>query len=141
MRLYGKIYIIADTHGTNIKFESKPEDLLIHLGDYETGKIETAAKKIIIRGDHDMLPLDEFDFACDGLLINHYWLTHEPAFTLPLGAKRNIFGHIHTGRINEFGYQEKEWHYWLPPNEIHELDKFIFEAKERIELSRIRNKA
>lgn len=134
-----KTYIVVDTHSRKIEFESNPEDTLICLGDWEQGEIKTKAKKILIRGDHDILPTDTWDFVCDGLLLSHIWYTHEPAFTLPLGAKRNIFGHLHTGKINEFGYQEKEWHFWLPPNEVHELYKFLFESKERKNLENKRS--
>lgn len=125
------IYIVADTHSSKIEFKSNPEDTLICLGDWTQGEIKTNAKKILIRGDHDYMDNSVWDLVCNGLFLEDVWFTHEPAFSLPLGAKRNIFGHLHTGRINEFGYQEKEWHFWLPPNEVHELDKFMFESRLR----------
>lgn len=128
--MYGKTYIIGDTHGRAIKLQSEPEDLLIHLGDYEQGSIDTAAKKILILGNHDMMSVDLFDFACDGLLFNKIWFTHEPAERLPKGAVWNIYGHIHDGKINDFGYEQKSWHIWLPPNEVHELGKFMWEAEQ-----------
>ncbi len=132
------IYIVCDTHSGNIKFEATEQDTLICLGDWVQGEIDTKAKKILVRGDGDTMATDAWDFVCDGLLLDHIWFTHEPAFSLPLRAKRNIFGHLHAGNINDFGYQEKEWHFWLPPNEVHELDRFIFESTNRknLELKR-----
>lgn len=135
--MYGKTYIVGDTHGRKIDFNSEPDDLLIHLGDYEEGEVKTSAKRILIIGNHDDRPLDQFDIACDGLLYKKIWFTHEPAERLPKGAIWNIFGHIHDGKINDYGYEQKSWHVWLPPNEIHDLDKFMFEA-ERAKNERIR---
>lgn len=129
--MYGKVYVVGDTHGREIKFESEADDILIHIGDYEQGKINTKAKKILIYGNHDMLPVDEFDFACDGLLFKKIWFTHEPAERLPKGAIMNVFGHIHDGKINDYGYEQKSWHLWLPPNEVHLLDKLVFEHEEK----------
>lgn len=125
------IYIVADTHSRGIELKCDPDDILICLGDWVQGEIKTDAKKILIRGDGDIMDTSSWDLVVDGLLLNHIWFTHAPAFTLPLGAKRNIFGHLHTGNINDFGYIEKEWHFWLPPNEIHELSKFMFESRVR----------
>lgn len=125
------VYIVADTHSRKIEFESQPDDLLICLGDWVQGEIKTKAKKILVRGDADTMDNSAWDLVVDGLLLDHVWFTHCPAFSLPLGAKRNIFGHLHAGNINDFGYQEKEWHFHLPPNEVHELDKFMFQSRLR----------
>jgi predicted phosphodiesterase len=132
--MYGKIFIVGDTHGSRIQFPSEENDILIHVGDYEMGKIETKAKRILIYGNHDQLPVDkEFDFACDGLLLNHVWFTHEPAFTMPLGAYWNVCGHVHDNDMNDLGYVNKPWHVVVVPNEIKTLDRLLFEAKERNE--------
>jgi predicted phosphodiesterase len=127
--MYGKTFVCADTHGAKIEFDSEPEDLLIHLGDYEMGEVLTNAKKIIVVGNHDSLPLDQFDFACDGFLKDHIWFTHEPAERLPKGAYWNVCGHIHDGKLNDYGYEKKPWHILLPPNEILNLDKVLWENK------------
>jgi len=119
------IYVVADTHGTNIEFESLPEDILIHCGDWEMGEIKTAAKKILVFGNHDFMPPKPFDFACDGLLLDHIWFTHEPAFSMPLGAHLNVCGHVHETDMNDLGYREKPWHKVLPPNTILKLSDVI----------------
>lgn len=125
------VFIVCDTHSRKIEFESQPDDLLICLGDWTQGEIKTKAKKILVRGDADTMDNSAWDLVVDGLLLDHVWFTHAPAFSLPLGAKRNIFGHIHTGRVEEFGFLEREWQFHLPPNEVHNLDKFIFESTNR----------
>lgn len=122
-------YIAADTHGSEVKFESEPEDIFILVGDWEIGDIKTAAKKILVYGNHDLLPPEPFDFACDGLLLNHIWYTHEPAFRLPLGAHWNVCGHIHENNMNDLGYERKPWHILLPPNTVLNLDRVIMEKK------------
>lgn len=133
------IYIVGDTHGSKIEFQSQPEDILVHVGDWEIGEVNTQAKKILIRGNHDIMPPEPFDFMCDGLLLEHIWFTHEPAFQIPLGAHWNICGHVHETAMNDIGYIQKPWHIVVEPNVIKTLDQLIFEAKERNEFSRIRN--
>lgn len=129
--MYGITYVVGDTHGRAVEFKSNPEDLLIHIGDYEQGEIRTDAKRILIYGNHDIMPVDQqFDFACDGLILNKVYFTHEPAERLPKGAIWNVFGHIHDGKINDYGYEQKTWHIWLPPNQVQTLDRVIFEASE-----------
>lgn len=129
--MYGKTYVVGDTHGRGIKFKSEPEDLLIHIGDYEQGDIETDAQKVIILGNHDTLPVDKFDFACDGLLFKGIWFTHEPAERMPKGAKWNVCGHVHYHNMNDCGYEKKWFHIVLPPNQILLLDKVIFDHETR----------
>lgn len=130
-----KTFIVGDTHSGSIEFESKPEDTLIHLGDYIQGEVKTKAKKILIIGNHDEMDTDGFDLACHGLLLNQIWFTHEPAERLPKGAKWNICGHVHYHNMNDCGYEKKWFHMVLPPNQIVELDRFIFEqqAQKRLE--------
>jgi predicted phosphodiesterase len=130
--MYGKVFVVGDTHGSSIKFKSEKNDILVHVGDYETGKIETEAKRVLIYGNHDQWPVDDsFDFACDGLLMNHIWFTHEPAFSLPLGAYYNICGHVHDNNMNELGYIQKPWHIVVKPNEIRTLDQILWEHKNQ----------
>ena len=122
-------FVVADTHGTRIEFESNFEDLLIHLGDWERGEIKTKAKKILISGNHDMFSTNEWDFVCDGLLLDHIWYTHEPAERMPKGSHYNICGHLHDNDMNDFGYEKKPWHIVLPANEILDLEKVLWEKK------------
>lgn len=126
----GNIFVVADTHGSKIEFASNPEDILIHCGDWESGEINTAAKKILVLGNHDILPPVPFDFVCSGILLNNVWFTHEPAFTMPLGGHYNVHGHTHDIDLNDLGYVRKPWHITLIPNEIKTLERIIWEHKE-----------
>lgn len=88
----------------------KPEDTIIHLGDVMIGKKSLGmeqlrsltGRKILIRGNHDRQHSNTwwmehgFDFACDGLMFRHCWLSHEPVTYLPDGALVNIHGHLHN---------------------------------------------
>jgi len=85
-------------------------DMVIHLGDVYIDKADgweaiypsLPGRKILIRGNHDMHHSctwwmeHGFDFACDGLVFRHAWLTHKPAFRLPYGCQLNIHGHLHN---------------------------------------------
>ena len=122
------IYVASDTHGAKIKFDSNKDDTLIHLGDWERGEVDTEAYKILVSGNHDCFPTEEWDFVCDGFLKDHIWFTHEPAERLPKGAYWNVCGHIHDGKMNDYGYEKKSWHILLPPNEILNLDRVFFDA-------------
>lgn len=127
------IYVVGDTHGAKVEMpQLTEEDILVHIGDWEIGEVITPAKKILIYGNHDILPVyPTFDFACDGLLLEHIWFTHEPAFQIPLGAHWNVCGHVHETDMNDIGYIQKPWHIVVIPNEIRTLDQLVFEAKER----------
>jgi len=88
----------------------RPEDTVIHLGDFAIGKKEhigPQAKllngtKILIRGNHDKHGSlswwadNGFQFACDAMVFRGCWLTHYPASALPRGCDLNIFGHLHN---------------------------------------------
>jgi calcineurin-like phosphoesterase family protein len=101
-----------------------PDDVLIHLGDVIMGKrskiAETLAglpgKKILVRGNHDWNKssawwmANGFDFACDGLILNQTWLTHEPAGELPPGCRLNIHGHLHTFENQHHDYVARPFH-------------------------------
>lgn len=83
---------------------------LIHFGDVGIGKAEDwvwmiktwPGKKVLIRGNHDRNRSlswwcdSGFDFACDGMMFRNWWLTHEPANSLPDGCQGNIHGHLHN---------------------------------------------
>jgi len=126
------IFVAADTHSRKIEFESQSDDLFIMCGDWEQGEVNTKAKKILVSGNHDMFPTDIWDFVADGILLKHIWFTHEPAFTLPLGAYWNVHGHTHYHNPTELGYPKKVWHRALPPNQILLLEKFMFEENEKL---------
>ncbi len=118
------IYLIVDTHGAEIVL---PADCLklFHLGDFVEGKIRlpgTATRAVLIRGNHDKnLSECPFDFVCDGLLIDGFWFTHEPAFSLPLGAHFNIHGHLHGNVYEDYGYIRKPFHIELKPNTLYRI--------------------
>ena len=89
-------------------------DTVIHLGDVAIGHLSLvenqlrslAGNKILIRGNHDRAKSNSwwmdhgFNFSCDGMMFQDWWLTHEPAKALPLvhGEKclGNIHGHLHN---------------------------------------------
>ncbi len=123
------IFVVADTHSRKIDFRATKEDVLIHCGDWERGEVITDAFRVLVLGNHDIFPTDPWDFVCDGFLYKHIWFTHEPAERLPKGAYFNVCGHIHDGRMNDYGFEEKSWHLLLPPNEIHNLEKLMYERK------------
>jgi predicted phosphodiesterase len=123
------IYIISDTHSNKIELKATKDDILIHLGDWEQGEVKTDAFKVLVSGNHDMFPTDCWDFVCDGFLVNHYWFTHEPADRMPKGAYWNVHGHTHYQNMNDFGYEKKSWHFTVPPNQILDFERFIFEQK------------
>lgn len=125
------IYVCADTHSRKIEFDATEEDTFIHCGDWEQGEVITKAKKVLVRGNHDIFPPEGWDLVVDGLLIDKYWFTHEPAERLPKGAIYNICGHVHYHNMNDIGYEKKWFHRVLPPNTILTLDKFLFEYDQQ----------
>jgi calcineurin-like phosphoesterase family protein len=86
------------------------EDLVIHFGDVAIGPrglVESQiralrGRKILIRGNHDAKSSNTwwmthgFYFSCDSMIFGGYWLTHEPAKSLPEGCHLNIHGHLHN---------------------------------------------
>lgn len=117
------IYLITDTHGESFDI---PNDcsILIHAGDFGHGTFSHPAhcKTILVRGNHDDLQSEVlFTMAVDGILINHIWITHEPAFTLPLGAHYNAHGHLHENEYEDYGYIKKPFHIRLLPNKFYTL--------------------
>ena len=91
----------------------KPEDLVIHLGDFAIGGAKGLAgaidilnrlngRKVLVRGNHDKHKANTwwmthcFDFACDSMVFRSCWLTHEPAKALPEGCILNLHGHLHN---------------------------------------------
>jgi len=89
-------------------------DTVIHLGDVGIGKKanielilrQLPGKKILIRGNHDREKSNTwwmghgFEFACDAMMWGNWWLTHEPAKSLPWeqgpNCEGNIHGHLHN---------------------------------------------
>jgi predicted phosphodiesterase len=122
------IYLVADTHGENT-YPPKDCKTLIHLGD-DCGSDFPASfsgKRILIRGNHDDNPalFATWDFVCDGLLVDNLWLTHEPQFTLPLGAHKNIHGHLHNNPYEEYGYIKRPFHVLLEPKKFYKLEDLV----------------
>jgi calcineurin-like phosphoesterase family protein len=92
----------------------KPIDTVIHLGDVGIGPIsgimeilvQLLGRKILVRGNHDRKKSCQwwmnhgFDFACDAMMFKNWWLTHEPAQSLPWTegkhCRGNIHGHLHN---------------------------------------------
>lgn len=97
----------------------KPEDIVIHVGDFAFGNIERRrevltslpGQKILIRGNHDDKSLLAekrvgWDFVCDGLTLRRgqdlLYFTHAP-LTKPFSEDITwvIHGHIHIQPISE----------------------------------------
>lgn len=123
------IYLIADTHGQEIPDgEMDFNDTLIHVGDYGKGNIPLRPRSVLVLGNHDEGVTNynsKFDFICEGVLLDHVWFTHEPAFSLPLGAHYNIHGHLHENDYEDYGYIKKPFHIRLLPNLLYKLDDLI----------------
>lgn len=120
--MLNNIYIVSDTHGSDIIFDH-PNDILIHLGDYESGDIQGFKSLILIKGNHDMDDSEIFDLIVDGMIINHALLTHEPVERLPKSCHINIHGHLHGNNYEDYGYLQKPFHRLLAPNILYKLDE------------------
>ena len=99
------------------------EDTVIHLGDVAIGPRQLVenqvrslnGRKILIRGNHDRASScawwadHGFDFACDAMMFRNWWLTHEPAHSLPWtdGVQTTCLGNIH-------GHLHNIWHGFAP---------------------------
>lgn len=126
------IWLISDTHGRGINLLAvELGDILIHLGDYAYGRVNTnediAIPMILIKGNHDDILGAEnpFDFVCDGILLDGIWFSHEPVAHLPKGAHLNIHGHLHEDRYEDYGYVKKDFHRRLEPNKLYRLEDII----------------
>lgn len=123
------IYVITDTHGTDLLDVPTDCTTLIHLGDYETGLLPDCYK-ILVRGNHDNKDSEEeFDLVVDGLMLDHIWFTHEPAFSLPLGAHYNAHGHLHENNYQDYGYINKPFHIRLTPHVFYNLPELCDRMK------------
>lgn len=117
------IYFVADTHGESIIWPIRHGDTLIHVGDYVSGPMPPFIKKILVRGNHDSPEAEAaFLFACDGLLIENLWITHEPVERLPKGAHINVCGHLHDNHWPDYGFERKPFHFLLKPGEVYDID-------------------
>lgn len=99
----------------------KWEDTVIHLGDVAIGPRQVIenqirslnGRKILVRGNHDRHGscswwMDHgFDFACDAMMFRNWWLTHEPARSLPWEQGEHCLGNIH-------GHLHNIWHGFAP---------------------------
>lgn len=114
-------YVCGDTHGKDIIC---PDDcsMLIHLGDWERGGIDGCFPAVLIRGNHDPEKNREFDFTVDGMAIGKYYFSHEPMERLPKGTYINIHGHLHGNKYSDYGYEQKEFHREILPNQFYKLE-------------------
>lgn len=120
------IYLIADTHGKDIVLPLNCKTL-VHLGDYEKGKISGDAIKILVKGNHDLSQNEVFDFETDALLLDNIYFTHEPQERLPKGGHYNICGHIHDNDPLDYGFVIKKFHIVLPANKLINLAELMNE--------------
>jgi calcineurin-like phosphoesterase family protein len=128
----GKIYVITDTHFNHQKiieygrppdfedriFEGlkilKPDDMLIHLGDFCIGKDEEChkkfmdavpCKKILVLGNHDKKSYNWYmehgwDFVCEMFYLKkfgeHILFSHTPKSKRSINFwSMNVHGHLH----------------------------------------------
>ena len=96
-------------------------DTVIHLGDVAIGHLSLvenqlrslSGNKILIRGNHDRKKSNSwwmdhgFNFSCDAMMFQDWWLTHEPAKALPLVHGEKCLGNIH-------GHLHNIWHGFAP---------------------------
>jgi calcineurin-like phosphoesterase family protein len=65
-------------------------------------------KKILVRGNHDILPLDmyrEVFSEVHGLLkYKEFWLSHPPIHPLELHGRFNLHGHVHYATVPDQWY-------------------------------------
>lgn len=68
----------------------------------------TAEKKILVMGNHDMLPLSDYLSVFDEVhgLMKRYgmWLSHAPVHPAELRGKMNIHGHVHYASLDDPRY-------------------------------------
>lgn len=127
MKTRSNIWVIADTHFghgmlvregyrpkgfeelilNNLKEYVKKDDVLIHLGDVELGRVENFSPygrvRILIKGNHDSRTDNVyydmgFTAVCNGLLFEKFgkriWFSHEPE-EIDEDIDFNIHGHTH----------------------------------------------
>lgn len=92
----------------------KKKDTVYVLGDacftLETLPVfgNLAGKKILIRGNHDELPAQEylkyFDEVYGIIKYKGYWLSHAPIHPNELRDKQNIHGHVHYNSVDSPWY-------------------------------------
>lgn len=91
-------------------------DTVYHLGDVCFGaeylslvKELNGAKKVLILGNHDDLPIADYLLYFDEIYgMTHYkgfWLTHCPIHESELFKKKNIHGHTHTKNLSRSLYK------------------------------------
>jgi calcineurin-like phosphoesterase family protein len=96
----------------------RPNDKVYHLGDVVINRkaLSTLARlngdKVLIRGNHDIFPDDEYRKYFRELrayhVMNGMILSHIPIHEASLGRFGvNIHGHLHTGRVQIRGFNGK----------------------------------
>ena len=89
-------------------------DIVYVLGDacFSMDTVNTFAelpgKKVLIRGNHDLLDtqvyLKYFDGIYGLLKYKEFWLSHAPIHPNELRGKKNLHGHVHYGTIPDNRY-------------------------------------
>ncbi len=87
-------------------------DVVYVLGDacFDSNMIkdfaELKGKKILIRGNHDLLPIQEYLTVFDevyGLLkYKEFWLSHAPIHEEELRGRYNLHGHVHYHNVPDY---------------------------------------
>jgi calcineurin-like phosphoesterase family protein len=92
----------------------RPEDLVIHMGDFALHKnSEKAAwiinalkgRKVLVKGNHDRKTnhwylTNGFNFVCDSFVLDGILFTHRPIENIKKW-KFNIHGHIHNKKLED----------------------------------------
>jgi calcineurin-like phosphoesterase family protein len=127
MRMENNVWVIADTHFghgmlvrvghrpegfeelilNNLKEYIKEDDVLIHLGDVELGRVEDLSPygrvRILVKGNHDSRTDNTyydmgFTAVCNGFLFERFgkrvWFSHRPE-EIGENIDYNIHGHTH----------------------------------------------
>lgn len=98
----------------SIKDTVTKRDKLFILGDvaFNQSKLEMLteipAKMVLIRGNHDEYPLEEylkyFDDVLGFVQYKEFWLSHAPVHPAELRDRYNIHGHVHHNPIEDYRY-------------------------------------
>jgi len=100
---------------------------------------EFPCKMILVRGNHDILPIEEylkvFDEVHGALSYKGFWLTHIPIHRQELYRRHNIHGHCHRGgpwetnKESEYFNAILEFNDYAPVN-MQQVKKIMTERNE-----------
>lgn len=109
---------------SNLENMVTKDDILIHLGDLTWAKnieerfLALPSKKILVKGNHDFKSYmwymnHGFDFAAESfsLIFNdtNFIFSHKP-IQLYHDYDFNIHGHLHTGTLDDYGFDNKKYY-------------------------------